>query len=122
MRGKRLAAVQSPPWATKSFLPVTLRTFSPRRMYAKIRKMHLTDEQVAGLARTARCPRCDHTKTIGTGLCRSCRTQLPEHMRRAVEGIHGKKGSVVGRALRAAAQYLNVHFQSVRNFGGGKKR
>ncbi len=84
--------------------------------------MHLTDEQVAGLARKPRCPRCDHTKTIGTALCRSCRTQLPEHMRLALERLPGKKGSVVGRALRAAADYFNVHFQSVRNFGGGKKR
>lgn len=43
-------------------------------------------------------------------------------MRLALERLPGKKGSVVGRALRAAADYFNVHFQSVRNFGGGKKR
>ena len=28
----------------------------------------------------------------------------------------------LGDASRAAADYFNVHFQSVRNFGGGKKR
>lgn len=43
-------------------------------------------------------------------------------MRSALEAIPDKAPSVVSRALRAAAEYFNVHFQSVRNFGGGKKR
>ena len=84
--------------------------------------MHLTKEQVATLARRPRCPRCDLDKTNGTALCRTCRTQLPDHMRRGLERIPAQEPSIVGRALRAAANYFNVHFQSVRNFGGGKKR
>jgi hypothetical protein len=43
-------------------------------------------------------------------------------MRLAVENIPAKDGGVVGNALRAAANYFNVHFASVRKFGGGKKR
>ena len=37
-------------------------------------------------------------------------------------GFSSKDVWTVGRALRAAANYFNVHFQSVRNFGGGRKR
>ena len=33
-----------------------------------------------------------------------------------------KEPSVVSRALSAAANYFNVHFQSVKKFGGGKKQ
>ncbi len=84
--------------------------------------MHLTKEQVAGLAKKTRCPRCDLNKTIGHALCRSCRTKLPMQMRAALEAIPNKDAWTVGIALRAAANYFNVHFQSVRNFGGGKKR
>lgn len=43
-------------------------------------------------------------------------------MRRGLEGIPEQDEWTVGRALRAAANYFNVHFQSVRNFGGGRKR
>jgi hypothetical protein len=43
-------------------------------------------------------------------------------MRLAIENIPAKDEGVVANALRAAANYFNVHFQSVRNFGGGKKR
>jgi hypothetical protein len=43
-------------------------------------------------------------------------------MRSAVENIPSKDGWMVGRALRAAANYFDVHFQSIRNFGGGRKR
>lgn len=84
--------------------------------------MHLTKEEVAGLANKPRCPRCDFNKTMGNALCRRCRAQLPTNMRLAVEKISEKDGSAVGRALRAAANYFDVHFQSIRNFGGGKKR
>jgi hypothetical protein len=84
--------------------------------------MHLTKDQVAGLARRPKCPRCDLNKTVGHALCRTCRAQLPDHMRLELERIPTKEPSVVARALRAAANYFNVHFQSVRNFGGGKKR
>lgn len=84
--------------------------------------MTLTPEQVAALAKRRRCPRCEIEKTVGTALCRSCRAKLPPHMRAALERVANEDAWVVGRALRAAANYFNVHFQSVKKFGGGKKR
>ncbi len=86
------------------------------------RTMTMTPEQVTALAKRPRCPRCEINKTVGAALCRSCRAKLPPHMRAALERVGSKDLWVVGRALRAAANYFNVHFQSVRNFGGGKKR
>jgi hypothetical protein len=83
--------------------------------------MAMTREQVAALAKRRRCPRCEIDKTVGAALCRSCRAKLPPHMRAALERVGTKDEWVVGRALRAAANYFNVHFQSVKNFGGGKK-
>jgi tRNA(Ile2) C34 agmatinyltransferase TiaS len=84
--------------------------------------MTLTKDQVSGLAKTPRCPRCDLNKTIGNALCRSCRAKLPENMRQALERIPSKDAWTVSRAVRAAARYFDVHFQSVRNFGGGRPR
>ena len=84
--------------------------------------MTLTPEQVRALAKKKHCPRCEIDKTMGTALCRSCRSKLPPHMRAAMERVESQDAWVVGRALRAAANYFNVHFQSVKNFGGGKKR
>jgi hypothetical protein len=84
--------------------------------------MRLTKDQVQGLARRQRCPRCDLNKTIGNALCRNCRSKLPVHMRSGLEGIPAKDEWTVARALRAAANYFNVHFQSIRKFGGGRKR
>lgn len=84
--------------------------------------MTMTKDQVKALAARPRCPRCDLDKTVGNALCRRCRAKLPPHMRLAIENIPSKDEWAVGRALRAAANYFNVHFQSVRNFGGGKKR
>jgi len=81
-----------------------------------------TKEDVAGLARRPRCPRCDFNKTVGNALCRRCRSKLPENMRQALEAIPNRDAFTVGRALRAAANYFDVHFQSIRNFGGGRKR
>jgi hypothetical protein len=43
-------------------------------------------------------------------------------MRSGIENIPSKDGWLVGRALKAAANYFDVHFQSIRNFGGGKRR
>jgi hypothetical protein len=43
-------------------------------------------------------------------------------MRLGVENVAAKDEWTVGSALRAAANYFNVHFASVRKFGGGKKR
>ena len=84
--------------------------------------MHMTPEEVVRLGRKPRCPRCDLTKTVDNALCRQCRSKLPPHMRSALERIPSKDGWIVGRALRAAAKYFDVHFQSIRNFGGGRKR
>ena len=85
--------------------------------------MHnISRERVAGLAKRPQCPRCDLDKTNGSALCRRCRSKLPAHMRSALESVTTKDEWTVSRAMRAAANYFNVHFQSVRNFGGGKKR
>lgn len=84
--------------------------------------MHLTKEEVKGLARRRHCPRCDLDKTVGNALCSRCRSKLPQHMRVPLERIPTREPSIVSRALRAAADYFNVHFQSVKKFGGGKKR
>ena len=82
----------------------------------------LTKDQVEGLAKKKSCPRCDLDKTVGNALCRRCRAKLPPHMRLAIENIPAKETGAVANALRAAANDFNVHFQSVRNFGGGTKR
>jgi len=84
--------------------------------------MNFSKEQVQGLAKKAYCPRCDLNKTVGNALCRRCRAKLPANMRAALEAIPNRDAFTVGRALRAAAHYFDVHFQSVRNFGGGKRR
>ncbi len=81
----------------------------------------MTPTDVKGLAKRRSCPRCDLNKTIGSALCRSCRSKLPANMRAALERIPTQEPWAVSRAMRAAANYFNVHFQSVRNFGGGKK-
>jgi hypothetical protein len=82
----------------------------------------MTKDEVNGLAKRRNCPRCDLDKTVGNALCRRCRAKLPPHMRLGIENIPSQDGGVVGNALRAAANYFNVHFASVRKFGGGKKR
>ena len=82
----------------------------------------MTKEQVAGLAKRRHCPRCSLDKTLGNALCRRCRTKLPTNMRDALERIPNKDAWTVMSALRAAANYFDVHFQTVRNFGGGRKR
>lgn len=84
--------------------------------------MNMTKEELAALSARPRCPRCDLDKTGGNALCRRCRSKLPPHMRLAIENIPQKDAWSVGNALRQAANYFNVHFQSVRNFGGGRKR
>jgi predicted amidophosphoribosyltransferase len=84
--------------------------------------MPFSKQDVANLAKTPRCPRCDLNKTIGHALCRSCRSKLPQNMRMALEKIPNKDARTVSNALRQAANYFSVHFQSVRKFGGGKKR
>lgn len=82
----------------------------------------MTKDQLEGLARRPSCPRCSGDKTIGNALCRRCRTKLPAQMRAGLEAIPAKDSWTVARALRAAANYFDVHFKSVRAFGGGKKK
>ena len=82
----------------------------------------MTREQVNGLAKLRNCPRCSLDKTLGNALCSRCRRKLPENMRASLESIPAKDEWTVMNAVRAAARYFDVHFQSVRNFGGGKKR
>jgi len=84
--------------------------------------MAMTREQIVGLAKTPRCPRCDFDKTMGNALCRRCRSKLPLNMRVSLERIPSKDEWAVARAMRAAAHYFDVHFQSIRNFGGGRRR
>jgi hypothetical protein len=43
-------------------------------------------------------------------------------MRAPLERIVERDEWVVTRALRAAANYFDVHFKSVRTFGGGRPR
>ena len=81
-----------------------------------------TPETVKRLANTKTCPRCDLDKTFGAAICSRCRNLLPAHMRKDLEEIERQESTSVLRALRAAANYFDLHFQSVRNFGGGRKR
>jgi hypothetical protein len=80
----------------------------------------LTRQDIAKLARRRSCPRCSLQKTEGNALCRRCRFKLPAHMRRPLEGIAARDEGVVTGALRAAANYLDVHFRSIRQFRGGR--
>jgi hypothetical protein len=82
----------------------------------------LSPEGVLQLARKPRCPRCDLNKTYGAALCHRCRNLLPAHMRENLESIPAHDTNLVLRSLRAAASYFNQHFQSVRKFGGGRRR
>lgn len=82
----------------------------------------LSKQQIERLAKRRSCPRCNFQKTEGTALCRRCRFKLPTHMRLPLEGIVKREESVVASALRAAANYLDIHFRSVRHFGGGRVR
>ena len=84
--------------------------------------MTLTKDQISGLAKKPLCPRCNFDKTMGNALCRRCRAKLPPNMRAELERIRSKDAWTVARAMRAAANYFDVHFQSVRKFGGGRKR
>lgn len=84
--------------------------------------VYLRHEDVQKLAKSRRCPRCDFDKTWGVAICKSCRAKLPEHMRIGLTGIETKDPGFVARAIRQAANFFDVHFQSIRNFGGGKRR
>lgn len=82
----------------------------------------LSRQQIERLAKRRNCPRCNLEKTDGTALCRRCRFKLPAHMRLPLEGIVYRDESLVARAFRAAADYFDVHYRSIRHFGGGRVR
>ncbi|HKR66057.1 MAG TPA: hypothetical protein VJZ00_20160 [Thermoanaerobaculia bacterium] len=82
----------------------------------------MTPQNVERLATRRNCPRCTQDKTLGMALCRRCRYKLPPHMRRPLEYIEANNAGVVYGALRAAAKYFDLHYRSVRDFGGGRPR
>jgi len=82
----------------------------------------MSKDQVNGLAKRRQCPRCNLEKTLGNALCRRCRFKLPPHMRQPLEHIEAKDVWLVSRALRVAASYFDVHYRSIRYFGGGRIR
>lgn len=84
--------------------------------------MMMSRQQIDRLARRRSCPRCSLEKTEGTALCRRCRYKLPAHMRLPLEGIGKREEQVVANALRAAANYFDVHFKSILYFRGGRNR
>lgn len=79
-------------------------------------------QQIEKLARRRSCPRCSLEKTEGTALCRRCRYKLPAHMRLPLEGIKQQEERVVASALRAAANFFDIHYRSILDFGGGRIR
>ena len=82
----------------------------------------MSRQEIERLAKRKSCPRCSLEKTEGMALCRNCRYKLPKHMRLPLEGIVQRKESTVTSALRAAANYFDVHFKSIRYFRGGRNR
>jgi transcription elongation factor Elf1 len=82
----------------------------------------MSKDQVEGLAKRRNCPRCNQDKTLGNALCRICRYRLPAHMRMPLEQIAAKDAWLVARAIRVAASYFDMHYKSVRYFGGGRIR
>jgi hypothetical protein len=78
----------------------------------------LSKQQIERLSKRRRCPRCSHEKTLDNALCRRCRYKLPAHMRLQLEGISTRDEWIVASALRAAAHFFDVHYQSILNFRG----
>lgn len=82
----------------------------------------MTRQEIDRLAARRHCPRCTLDKTLGMALCRRCRYKLPTNMRLPLEHIAVKSESLVYSALRAAANYFDMHFRSVLDFRGGRPR
>jgi uncharacterized paraquat-inducible protein A len=82
----------------------------------------LSEQQVARLAKRKSCPRCNLEKTEGNALCRRCRFKLPAHMRLPLQEIVKRDEWIVASALRAAANYFDIHYKSIRMFRGGRMR
>jgi hypothetical protein len=79
-------------------------------------------EDIARLAETPQCPRCNLDKTWGVAMCSACRGQLPKHMRSELEAIQLRDPDLVGRAMRQAASFFRQQMQSIRSLGGGRKQ
>jgi hypothetical protein len=82
----------------------------------------MSRQQIDMLAKRRNCPRCSLEKTEGTALCRKCRFKLPAHMRLPLEGIVKREEQIVARALRAAANYFDIHYRSILEYRGGRIR
>jgi hypothetical protein len=82
----------------------------------------MSAQQITKLANRRSCPRCNLEKTAGNALCRRCRFKLPAHMRLPLEGIAKREEWIVAGALRAAANYFDIHYKSIRFFRGGRVR
>jgi hypothetical protein len=82
----------------------------------------MSGQQITKLANRRNCPRCSLEKTVGNALCRRCRFKLPAHMRLPLEGIAKREEWIVAGALRAAANYFDIHYRSIRFFRGGRVR
>ena len=82
----------------------------------------ISAQQIARLAKRKSCPRCNLEKTEGNALCRRCRFKLPTHMRLPLQEIEAREEWIVASALRAAANYFEIHYKSIRAFGGGRLR
>ena len=77
---------------------------------------------VSRLAKRQHCPLCEGGKTTEAAICRKCRMKLPPHMRTNLTAIREREPDTVTTAIRQAVRYIDVHFQSIRNFGGGRRR
>lgn len=77
---------------------------------------------IAKLGEVKKCPRCDFDKTYKAALCSRCRRQLPPNMRVGLEAVDKYDPLFVQRAIRGAANYFHLHYQSIRNFIGPRKK
>jgi hypothetical protein len=82
----------------------------------------LTEKDIQELSRQERCPRCGEAKREGSALCSGCMKLLPEPLRMPLDAIEERDPTTVIRGLRAAANYFNLRFGSVRDLGGGRRR
>ena len=81
----------------------------------------LTHDDILALADALRCPRCGRDKRRGSALCDRCWELLPPQLRGPLESIDERDPTAVIRGLRAAANYFDVRFRSIRDFGGGRR-
>jgi predicted amidophosphoribosyltransferase len=77
------------------------------------------EASVRHLARSPLCPRCRAHKEEASALCRACTGMLPAQMRADLEQIESRPPDAVFRAIRAAANYFDLHFRSIRQIRHG---